>query len=304
MAYMSYVDPMSAYADAYNNALRGTNHSNAAFLSAEQAGARAQLAAQRNNAFYSNSSSTGIQTYRNSSGDIIARGNASSGFSGWQSARQRDLGGTNQLRASRSLTPFQARLNQEIWEDTYGAIQPRTHVTPYLPVQQPVDSITGQPVGAIQNQGTLSAGNDSAVLYGGRGLYAFGAGNDAISTRAGSGFFAPGTVVNGNAGRDGITGFSLDGNVTYRGGAGDDEVGARAGLVYGDKGRDAFRPFVSNTADFATVVDYTPGEDVFLGSSIAGGEFKQLAEGLMFYTGTGEPTMLLAGIDASQVTYV
>ena len=145
-----------------------------------------------------------------------------------------------------------------------------------------------------ENFANGNQGNDEIVLNGGRGRYLGGSDNDSIEVYGAE----AGTQVNGNNGRDFITGY-VDG-VIYRGGADDDILAVSAGTIWGDKGSDTFQAIAGEGV--AIVQDYTAGEDLIKG--IAGGSFTLTEQGLSYGVG-GDQMLLLAGItDASQVTLI
>ena len=145
-----------------------------------------------------------------------------------------------------------------------------------------------------ENFANGNQGNDEIVLNGGRGQYLGGKDDDRIEVYGAE----AGTQVNGNNGRDFITGYVDD--VTYRGGADNDILAVSAGTVWGDKGADTFQAIAGDGV--AIVQDFTAGQDLLQG--IAGGGFTLTEQGLSY--GVGDDQMLLlAGItDASQVTLI
>jgi hypothetical protein len=137
-------------------------------------------------------------------------------------------------------------------------------------------------------------GNDEIVLNGGRGRYLGGSDYDRIEVYGAE----AGTQVNGNNGRDFITGY-VDG-VIYRGGADNDILAVSTGTIWGDNGADTFQAIAGEGV--AIVQDYTASEDFLKG--IAGGSFTLTEQGLSYGVG-GDQMLLLAGItDASQVTLI
>ena len=117
-----------------------------------------------------------------------------------------------------------------------------------------------------------------------------------------------GTVgtLNGNRGNDKIWGMTTAWG-TFRGGKDNDQLGITNGIVYGDKGNDAFlmMPPTSITTEYAWVKDYTPGLDtVYYAPSL--GTFSHFAnsDGLWLYQNNNN-TMMLEGISSiDQVTLI
>ncbi len=145
-------------------------------------------------------------------------------------------------------------------------------------------------------------GDDEIHVRGGFGTYSGGDGNDLISVE---GTITSGTLVNGNDGKDVVTGRVA--GVTYRGGADDDELAVSQGDVWGDQGDDIF---TGRTGDgYAVIHDYSVDEDRINLDQVygrgSGGSWKNVDNGLMFTDSSGDQIMLLLGIDTvDQVTLV
>ena len=138
-------------------------------------------------------------------------------------------------------------------------------------------------------------GEDTIILRGGFGQYLGGKDSDTIKV-----FGAEvNTSVNGNLGEDYVTG-NVSG-VTYRGGKDNDYLAVSQGDVWGDKDSDTFRAVAGD--GFAVIQDYTIGEDIV--DIEMDGSWAYVGDGLMFTDDSGDPLMLLLGInDVEQVTIV
>ena len=153
--------------------------------------------------------------------------------------------------------------------------------------------------GGYYNFANGNNGRDHIISNGGQGRYLGGADNDRIDiwwrTEQGS-------WINGNNGNDIIEGRTS--GVIYRGGAGNDLLRVSAGDVWGDKGSDVFQSIGGKGK--AIINDYTPGEDIVLGSPIGYFRWYRLGDqrGLDYYEGD-DANMRFPGItDSSQITVV
>ena len=143
--------------------------------------------------------------------------------------------------------------------------------------------------------------DEDGVTRGYGGIFLGGKDNDTMS-----GFSGTVGTLNGNRGNDKIWGSSTAWG-TFRGGKDNDQLGVTNGIVYGDKGNDAFlmMPPSSISSEYAWVKDYTPGADtVYYAPSL--GTFSHFANshGLWLYQNYNA-TMLLEGISSiDQVTLI
>ena len=114
------------------------------------------------------------------------------------------------------------------------------------------------------------------------GRHLGGGGADTITVNAA----LPGTKVNGNKGRDVVTG-GADG-VISRGGSEPDTMRVSSGRVFGDLGSDAFEAVAGQ--GIAVVEDYNSLEDS-VRITISGGTWTATDSGLQF--GTDSDSMLI-----------
>ena len=130
---------------------------------------------------------------------------------------------------------------------------------------------------------TIFGNRGENAIFGGRGddLIEGGAGNDVISGGHGDDTIHGGggdNLILGGAGNDLIYGGS--GNDRLFGGTGDDTIvaGNGADLIWGGAGADVFVFASGDGGGFATVMDFTPGEDLlqFQGVDLAAGTFADL----------------------------
>ena len=155
-------------------------------------------------------------------------------------------------------------------------------------------------IGGVFNFANGNNGDDQITTNGGQGTYLGGAGNDRLDiwseTKRGSWF-------NGNNGNDIVTGNAK--GITYRGGADNDWMRVSVGSVWGDRGSDIFQAmgYGGEGGSYASVKDYTPGEDFVLGSSIYSLE-KHWTGNIVYRYGDSD-VMVFEGItDASQITVI
>jgi Ca2+-binding RTX toxin-like protein len=145
------------------------------------------------------------------------------------------------------------------------------------------------------NYANGNTGEDTIILRGGFGEYLGGKGSDNIEVFGAE----EGTSVNGNMGKDFITGTVA--GVIYRGGKDNDLLAVSQGDVWGDKNADTFRAVSGD--GFAVIQDYTIGEDMV--KIEMDGSWSNVGDGLMFTDDSGDQLMLLLGIsDVEQVTMV
>ena len=142
---------------------------------------------------------------------------------------------------------------------------------------------------------------DTGTLDGAGGRYLGGAGRDRMY-----GFSGDVGVINGNNDTDYINGLYDVITGVFRGGKGDDQLIVWNGTVYGDSGSDHFiMTPPTHKADYAYVVDYTPGEDISYYAP-SQGAVDYLVDGYgLWLAQAGDWTMLLAGINSlNQVNIV
>ncbi len=137
------------------------------------------------------------------------------------------------------------------------------------------------------NYANGNMGEDTFILRGGFGEYLGGKDSDTIEVFGSE----VGTSVNGNLGKDYVTGFVV--GVSYRGGKDNDRMVVSQGDVWGDKDADTFVGIAGD--GYAAIQDYTIGED-FVEIEMAG-SWDNVGDGLMFTDDSGDQIMLLLGID-------